>query len=79
MRRWARDGGIERDAIEQRPRRARVAPGCLEIRRTAGVRIRRTAQRQLAGGTVPDAIDSYMPTACRVVFRFCFATSADPH
>jgi len=43
-------GGVDRDGIEERPRHA--------LRKTAHVETRRTAQRQLAGETVPHANDS---------------------
>jgi hypothetical protein len=42
-------------------------------------KVRRTAQRQLAGETVPAANNVQMPPACHVVPRFCFAAIADPH
>ena len=41
--------------------------------------VRRTAQRQLAGETVPAASDVQMLPACHVVPRLCFAAIADPH
>jgi hypothetical protein len=54
--------------------------------RPAGVRaaaghqtVRRTAQRQLAGETVPDANDVPMRPACHMGPRFCFAATAGPH
>ena len=54
--------------------------------RPAGVRaaaghqtVRRTAQRQLAGETVPDANDVPMRPARHMAPRFCFAATAEPH
>jgi hypothetical protein len=42
-------------------------------------KVRRTAQRQLAGETGPAASDVQMLPACHVVPRLCFAAIADPH
>ena len=71
-------GVVDRDGIEERPRHALCKTTHVKTRRTALVEIRRTAQRQLAGETVPRANGSRTPLFRSGAHQFCLANIKGP-